>query len=155
VFVGVVSLATWTVARFARTLASNVTRALLAATSILFAAAAGLTFVLPTTAPGLGRVLVVVILVAAMGLQNALHRLTPALGAMTTVMTGNVTQWFVELVRPLPDNTRKHRLLGGVIAAFAVGCVAGALGVARFGFVVMVLPMAAALFARSRVRQNL
>jgi uncharacterized membrane protein YoaK (UPF0700 family) len=129
------------------------TRALLAGKSALFAAAVVVTFVLPTGVPGIGRTLVVSLLVTAMGMQNAIHRLAPTLGPMTTVMTGNVTQWFVEArIAGPPANAEKRRLLAFVIAAFAVGCVAGALGVTRFGFFVLVVPMGLALVARSRIR---
>jgi uncharacterized membrane protein YoaK (UPF0700 family) len=128
-------------------------RLLLALMSALFGVAAALAVALPRTAVGWSRPAIVTCLVIAMGVQNAMHRLNPSLGPMTTVMTGNVTQWFMEKLLPVaPEAKPKHRLLGVVIAAFAGGCIAGALGVARVGFVVLLVPTAVALFVRSRLR---
>jgi uncharacterized membrane protein YoaK (UPF0700 family) len=94
---------------------------------------------------------VVALLVTAMGIQNALHRLHPTLGSMTTVMTGNVTQWLNESLLPTASrDPAKHRTLGIVIASFAVGCASGAWGVAHLGFVVLALPALVVLAARSR-----
>jgi uncharacterized membrane protein YoaK (UPF0700 family) len=89
-----------------------------------------------------------------MGLQNAVHRLNPApFAAMTTVMTGNVTQWLIDPIITGPSMDRaKHRLLGVVIAGFAIGCGCGAWGVARLGFGVLAVPAAVVLVARSRMR---
>ena len=71
---------------------------------------------------------------------------------MTTVMTGNVTQWFVETLIPgTPESAKKHRVLGLLIAAFAAGCACGALGVAELRFTVLVVPMVVTLLVRSRV----
>jgi uncharacterized membrane protein YoaK (UPF0700 family) len=153
IFVAAILVSTSIHRRFGTEPTPRSTRALLAVKSALFAVAVAVTFVVPTSTPGLGRTLVVSLLVAAMGMQNAIHRLTPTLGPMTTVMTGNVTQWFVEARIPGPPaNADKHRLLAFVILAFALGCVGGALGVARFGFAVLVVPTGVALFARSRIR---
>lgn len=129
------------------------TRTLLAVKAVLLALAAGTTFVLPTRNDGAGRAIVVTLLVLAMGVQNTVHRLRPTLGAMTTVMTGNVTQWFVESVTPAaaPDGPAKHRAQALLIAAFAAGCTAGAFGVWHFGFVVLLLPMALALVVRAHI----
>jgi hypothetical protein len=41
-----------------------------------------------------------------------------------------------------------------VVASFALGCTLGALGVARFGFVVLVVPTAVTLFSRSQVHDR-
>ena len=105
------------------------------------AIAATLPFVISTSVAGVGRSAVVTLLVIAMGIQNSLHRLHTTLGPMTTVMTGNVTQWFVEklIATPIADPA-KHRVLGFIIVAFAAGCIAGACGVAQFGFVVLYVP---------------
>jgi uncharacterized membrane protein YoaK (UPF0700 family) len=127
------------------------TRQLLGFMSLLFGVAAALGIVLPSTAHAATRPLIVALLVIAMAAQNSMHRLNTSLGPMTTVMTGNVTGWLVEKVRPAA-NAAKHRVLGFAIAAFAVGCVMGALSVARFGFGALVAPLGVALFARSRVR---
>jgi uncharacterized membrane protein YoaK (UPF0700 family) len=103
-------------------------------------------------APGVSRAIVVVLLVTAMGVQNALHRLRPALGVTTTVMTGNVTSWIVGTVTPASLEAEKRRFLAAVILVFAVGCAAGALLIAHVGFKGLVIPALAAILARSRVR---
>jgi uncharacterized membrane protein YoaK (UPF0700 family) len=128
-------------------------RTLLAVKSLLFATAAILGGFTDASVSGPGRTAIVALLVTAMGIQNAMHRLTPTLGPMTTVMTGNVTNWFAEALAPqTPEGAHKRRLLGLVIASFVAGCVAGGLGVARAGFAVLVVPAAVTLFARSQVR---
>jgi hypothetical protein len=74
------------------------------------------------------------------------------LGPMTTVMTGNVTNWFAETLAPLtPEGARKRRLLGLVIVSFVSGCLIGGLGVAHGGFGVLAIPTVVILFARSQV----
>lgn len=124
-------------------------RRLLAVVSVLLATAAAIAFVHPPTEAGITKSAVVAILVTAMGVQNATHRLSPSLGPMTTVMTGNVTQWLVEMVVPVStEKAQGHRVLGVLIAAFALGCVSGGVGVAHYGFVVLVVPMAIAVFTR-------
>jgi len=86
---------------------------------------------------------VVALMVLAMGVQNAMHRLHPALGPMTTVMTGNVTGFLADFVKgsSAPADVKKWRLGGWVIVAFAVGCAAGGFGVAWLGFVALLLPV--------------
>jgi len=65
-------------------------------------------------------------LVAAMGLQNALHRYLP--GPMTTVMTGTVMNWaadvsekYFRLPAP-PAKAGDKPFTGAMIACFAGGC---------------------------------
>ena len=101
------------------------------------------------------RACVVSLLVLAMGVQNALHRLNPSLGSMTTVMTGNVTQWLSESVQPAASrDPAKHRSLTILIASFATGCAGGAWGVVHFGFGVLAVPGAVVLIARGRIAQD-
>jgi len=153
IFVAAVLASTWIHRRNAPATSPPAARALLAAKSLLFGVAAAVGWLVPASGPGVGRVAVVALLVIAMGIQNAIHRLNPVLGPMTTVMTGNVTAWFVDAFTPAtPEAARKRRHLGLVIASFAGGCTVGALGVARFGFPVLVVPTAVTLFARSQVR---
>ena len=152
VFVGAVLAATWLHRRMPVSPDPRSARALLAFKSALFALAALLACLMPTSIPGPGRAAVVTLLVAAMGLQNAVHRLHPAFGPMTTVMTGNVTGWLVDaFAKVTPASAPRRRLLGLVIVFFALGCTAGAVGVARLGFVVLLVPAAATLLARSRL----
>jgi uncharacterized membrane protein YoaK (UPF0700 family) len=151
VFIGAVLATTWLLKPRGTPLETQAVRGALTVNALLFGIAAlgGL------AAPGLGvaRAVVVVLLVAAMGVQNALHRLQPTLGAMTTVMTGNVTSWLVGTLLPVgPAEAGKRRVLTAVILAFAVGCAAGALLVARVGFYGLLVPALAAVAARERVR---
>ncbi len=128
------------------------TRQLLGVMCALFGVASLLAVAWPSSVHAASKPLIVALLVSAMGAQNAMHRLNPSLGPMTTVMTGNVTGWLVETIRPGPaENAVKHRLLGVAIAAFALGCGSGALSVARFGFGALVVPLLVAVFARLRV----
>jgi uncharacterized membrane protein YoaK (UPF0700 family) len=74
-------------------------------------------------------------LVAAMAIQNAVHRIHLAAAPPTTIMTGSTTQIMIDLAdltrRVSPDarvliRARLSRMSGSV-AAFAVGCAASAL----------------------------
>ncbi|GBU16622.1 MULTISPECIES: YoaK family protein [Methylobacterium] len=87
--------------------------------------------------------------VAAMGIQNALARLSLAHLAQTTVMTGNVTQAVIDAVDLArgavppgsPARGRMRRMLPAVVA-FAIGAIAGAFGVAGLGFACAAIPVA-------------
>jgi uncharacterized membrane protein YoaK (UPF0700 family) len=93
----------------------------------------------------------------AMAVQNTLMReiygsLTP-----TTVMTGNLTQFTIDLARLtfihdyLPENIRRQkqeigqrmRKFGGAVLGFCVGTILGAFLTRTFGFWSMVLPIGA------------
>jgi uncharacterized membrane protein YoaK (UPF0700 family) len=152
IFVAAVLTSTWVRRSTGSEGPARSPRALLATKSLLFGTAAIIGWFTQASISGPGRIAIVTLLVTAMGIQNAIHRLTPTFGPMTTVMTGNVTNWLVEMLEPLtPEGARKRHLLGRVIASFAAGCIGGALGVARFGFVVLAVPAAVTLFARSQV----
>jgi uncharacterized membrane protein YoaK (UPF0700 family) len=153
IFVLAVVGSTWASRRLGASPAPATVRGLLLlkASLIGVAAATGLAF--PAASPGPARASVVALLVAAMGIQNALHSLNPVLGPMTTVMTGNVTRWLGEWVAPrAPPDPARRTLLGLIIAGFALGCAGGAWGVAHHGFGVLALPAAVVLAARSYVR---
>lgn len=87
--------------------------------------------------------------VAAMSIQNAYSRLL--LGALppTTVMTGAVTQFAVDLTHLVLDRSSQERAKSVErlrhftfpIAAFASGAIAGALCFSRFGFSSLMVPM--------------
>ncbi len=105
------------------------TRRLLLFKSALFASGAALGVVGAGSPPagGPARAAVVALLVVAMGVQNAMHRIHAKLGPMTTVMTGNVTQLLSDSLAPdTPETRARRRLLGAIVSAFAVGCAAGA-----------------------------
>jgi uncharacterized membrane protein YoaK (UPF0700 family) len=81
-------------------------------------------------------------LVIAMAAQTALQRLTPGFGAVTTVMTGNLAQYFMDLAALDPSRARvRPRCHGRVIAQFVIGCALGAATVKAFGFVVLLIPL--------------
>jgi len=72
-------------------------------------------------------------LVAAMAIQNAIHRIHMSAAPPTTIMTGNTTQIMIDLadlMRGVAADTRvRSRLsqMSGSVAAFAAGCAAAAL----------------------------
>ena len=77
-----------------------------------------------------------------MAMQNAAHRLYPAIGPATTVMTGNITQFFIDKTRAMvglasvsriDDMPRSENILPLLILAFGTGCAAGALTTAAVG----------------------
>ena len=99
------------------------------------------------------------VLVAAMAIQNAAHRIHLGAAPPSTLMTGTTTQIMIDLAdliqAPRPDNAERPgaRLLrmSANIAVFAIGCAAAALLYARvevWCFVVPPVLGAAALFLR-------
>jgi uncharacterized membrane protein YoaK (UPF0700 family) len=87
-------------------------------------------------------------LVAAMAIQNAVHRTHMSSAPPTTIMTGNTTQVMLDLadlVRGVPADARNaiHMRLSrmsGSLAAFAAGCAAAALIYAKQGVWCFALP---------------
>ncbi|MEX3810647.1 YoaK family protein [Paraburkholderia sp. BR13439] len=88
----------------------------------------------------------------AMGVQNAHPRLVQRPGVPNTVMTGNVTQAVLDVIDMLspgtPDSVRtaarsRFGSMMPAIVAFAVGAVAGALGVVYMGFWALLAPACA------------
>ena len=80
--------------------------------------------------------LIVTPVICGMAVQNATHRLYPAIGPATTVMTGNISQFFIDQTRRLAgrsstslinDMPKQAGLLPLLILAFGAGCVSGAL----------------------------
>lgn len=103
----------------------------------------------PFTSPdSLAAVFVSMLGVTAMGIQNAIGRLSLGHLAATTVMTVNVTQTVLDatdLWRGAsgpddPARARLRRMLPAVIA-FAVGALAGAFGVAAWSFWCLAVPV--------------
>jgi len=89
------------------------------------------------------------VLVAAMAIQNAVHRIHLASAPPTTLMTGTTTQMMIDLAdllrADLPADARlaaRARLskMGTSVALFAAGCAAGALLFAALGPWCFVLP---------------
>jgi uncharacterized membrane protein YoaK (UPF0700 family) len=141
VFVGSVLFASHLHRRW-KSSATISTHALLLPKAALLALAALVGIFFDGRQPGWARTVIVVACVMAMGTQNAFHRFVPTLGPMTTVMTGNVTQWLVEWNSATPNSEQRarHQTLSRIILLFASGCAAGAFGVARLGFGVLWLP---------------
>lgn len=101
--------------------------------------------------------LTVVLLCFIMGLQNAVITKISRAEIRTTHITGLVTDMGIELgkllyINPAPSehpvraNRDKLRLQGKLIAAFALGALAGALGFKHVGYIAT-LPLAVALLA--------
>jgi uncharacterized membrane protein YoaK (UPF0700 family) len=102
--------------------------------------------------------------VTAMGIQNALMRELLATSATTMMMTGNVTQFTIDLTRWLlaePGDSQRAEArkqlakTGGVLLGFVCGAALGALGMRHSGFFSLAIPMAvvgvlAALEGRAR-----
>jgi len=93
--------------------------------------------------------------VAAMAVQNAGGRLILTHFPQTTVMTGNMTQWSLDLVdflSPAGDaaGKRRFRLLTPLIAGFVLGCVTAALAFPPLHFWVLLLPLAITLVLLAR-----
>ena len=84
-------------------------------------------------------------IVAAMGLQNSLHRYMP--GPMTTVMTGTVMNWsaslaetFFGLSKPDTKSPAVKPPTGWMMLCFAGGCVLAGFTTNSFGIPVILLP---------------
>lgn len=91
---------------------------------------------------GDARTWVVLSLVSAMAAQTTLQRLSPQLGAVTTVMTGNLAQCLLDL--PVKLKRRAWRTPGcssHVVALFLCGCALGVLLVQWYGFGTLVVPL--------------
>jgi len=91
--------------------------------------------------------LLAMLVVFAMGLQNAFGRLYPyATYSATTLMTGNVTQLTLDVMRNLKTRTRPVesikglRGLGLIIGFFFVGCILGGVFSYSAGLQVIILP---------------
>ena len=115
-----------------------------------------LTWVTPFAMP-----LTVVLLAFIMGLQNAVGSKTSAGNLRTTHMTGNITDFGMELGKLIflkqgdhesstrwIQNIRRMKIHAGLIGAFVLGGVLGALGFKQVGFA-CVMPLATILLCLS------
>ena len=91
--------------------------------------------------------LIVMGIVIAMAFQNTFGKLyNKATYGLTTVMTGNVTQASLDLVKGItakPENAEiwiSFKKQGTLIIGFLIGCVAGALMAKFYGLVAAMLP---------------
>jgi uncharacterized membrane protein YoaK (UPF0700 family) len=112
-----------------------VLRALVGIKVALLSLGAGLAIGLGPFASGDGwaALLTGMTLVAAMAIQNAIHRIHMGAAPPTTIMTGNTTQIMIDLadlMRGVPADARTRERLSRMsasVAAFAAGCAAAAL----------------------------
>ena len=90
---------------------------------------------------------IALLMVAAMGVLNAAHRLDASLGPPFTVMTGNVTGLSIALVKAtgfapaVPPMSSSGRL-AWLICGFTVGALSGALAVRALGLGAVLIPAA-------------
>lgn len=114
---------------------------------LLLALAVSLGLPAPARVDDTGAIAVGMVLVCAMGLQNALMRIELASLPPTTVMTGTVTQVVIDALilasnradAPPESSARMRRMLP-MIAAFTVGAAGGAAGYAWRGFSCLAVP---------------
>lgn len=140
-------------------------RGMLAIESMLIAATGALGLLASLNGWRLGFWLALLIatpVTVGMALQNALHRLYPIVGPATTVMTGNITQFFMDRTRGMTghasrslinDMPKDNSLLPILILAFGIGCALGAAATMKAGNGAFLVPagliLVAAGFARS------
>jgi uncharacterized membrane protein YoaK (UPF0700 family) len=99
--------------------------------------------------PGPWDGLSAMVLIAAMGMLNAAHRLNPAMGPPFAVMTGNVAALAIRLgqllhLAPAPaegtgGGAAEAKMLRAV-TGFALGCAAGALAQVWLGLAAVAIP---------------
>jgi len=97
-------------------------------------------------------------LVAAMGIQNAIHRTHMTNTSPTTIMTGNTVQIMLDLadtLRPLAPEVRRGVIarlqrLSASVFAFALGCAAAAWIFAKRGEWCFIVPPILGLYMLSR-----
>ncbi|MEO6979334.1 MAG: YoaK family protein [Mucilaginibacter sp.] len=93
--------------------------------------------------------LVAMLIVVAMAFQNTFGKLyNKATYGLTTVMTGNVTQASLDLIKVITASAASPEIWASfkkqviLIVGFLVGCVAGALMAKQFGLTSVLLPAA-------------
>ncbi|MDP9076145.1 MAG: DUF1275 domain-containing protein [Bacteroidota bacterium] len=91
--------------------------------------------------------LIVVVIVTAMAFQNTFGKLyNKATYGLTTVMTGNVTQASLDLIKALTTSPADGEIWASfkkqviLITGFLAGCLAGALMAKQYGLVAVLLP---------------
>jgi uncharacterized membrane protein YoaK (UPF0700 family) len=112
--------------------------------------AAGLSLMPFVNADAWNAVVTGLIGVAAMAIQNAAARLALPSLVPTTVMTGNVTQFVIDLVDVLRSASPEARAasLGRLkrfapaMISFSIGAIAGAVAFASVGFLGLLFPLA-------------
>ena len=99
---------------------------------------------------------------SGMAMQNAIHRFYPVVGPATTVMTGNITQFFIDRTRGMAgrasrslidDMPKNSSILPVLILAFGLGCVLGATVTKKLGNGAFFVPAALILVAAASTRK--
>jgi uncharacterized membrane protein YoaK (UPF0700 family) len=171
ILVKLLALPVFVLAVAATTIADTVLRArgikpvapILAAQGLLLVAALVAAAVLPTprAAHDAGALITGLLAVAAMGMQNALMRLDLSTLPPSTVMTGNVTQFVMDMVgaisSPSPQmaqasRQRMRHLLPGLVT-FTLGAAVAALAFPGIGLLSLALPAALCGVLAWRLRQ--
>lgn len=127
-------------------------RSLLAGKTILLAVAAVLAVRLGPFADGdaIPAIATGMVLVAAMAVQNAVHRIHLAAAPPTTLMTGTTTQIMIDIADLLQggewqaENSARLGRMAAAVTLFALGCGIAALVFATAGAWCFVLPPVAA-----------
>ena len=152
VFIAAVMLATglYLAAEKARALgkrSSGLTR-VLGMMALTLIVAVGIAFVAPATAWDYqADIAITMLVVLAMGLQNALHHFIP--GAMTTVMTGTVMNTVAKFTKTLLGHKPDPAVVAvkavnpfWMILLFGGGCLAGGFAARDFAFQSLLIPAA-------------
>jgi uncharacterized membrane protein YoaK (UPF0700 family) len=101
------------------------------------------------------RALIVLSAVVAMAAQTTLHRLAPECGPSTTVMTGNLAQWVMDLPSSRPRRRNPLQAHAGrTVASFAVGCAIAAPSVRALGFGMLFIPLVVLIGSALRLRMT-
>ena len=104
---------------------------------------------------GAAAIVTGMVLVAAMAIQNAVHRVHLAAAPPSTLMTGTTTQIMIDLADliggPAPEARAaliaRLRRMAAAVAVFAAGCAAAALGYAYANVWCFIVPPVIALLA--------
>ncbi len=147
VFIAAIGLAVWLYLAAEKRRKGEGLRRILQAMTVIFAACTLIAFV-PHVAEDGWDVAITLLVVLALGLQNALHHFIG--GSMTTVMTGTVTTTIARAMRrllraELPEQPNAQAALSPIwlVLVFGAGCLGAAFAVKAIGFVCLIVPAVA------------
>ncbi len=146
VFVLAVGLGVWLYLSAEKRRKGEGLRRTLLAMAVIFTACTLIAFVPHAPEDG-WDVAITLLVVLALGLQNAVHHFVA--GAMTTVMTGTVTTTIARATRRLLRADLPEQVAQGalnpvwLVLVFAAGCLGAAFAVKAFGFACLIVPAAA------------
>ncbi|PJJ85030.1 YoaK family protein [Mucilaginibacter auburnensis] len=105
--------------------------------------------------------LIAMLIVTAMAFQNTFGKLNPkATYGLTTVMTGNVTQAALDLMKIVSNEQEDRDIWYSfkrncyLIIGFLTGCLGGAILAMQFGVIAVILPGSLVLFWLWRINPN-